>query len=99
LQRTCSLETIMTKPTTSLALLSLLAALPAWAEADQRPLLEVSKGESGRLVLVSQTDRRQLETRLESVGLRGEYRTGQMLWVDRRQDGGTVVGLGYQRRF
>jgi hypothetical protein len=88
----------MTK-TACLAFLSLFAALPVWADADQRPLFQVSKGEGGRLVLVAQTDQHQHETRLESVGLRGEYRNGQMLWVDRRQDGGTVVGMGYQRRF
>lgn len=88
----------MTKPAVY-ALLTTLLSMPVWADMEPRPLLELSKGESGRLMLVAQPDARQLEARLESIGIRGEYRDGRMLWVDRRQDGGTVVGMGFQRRF
>lgn len=88
----------MTK-TTLYALLTMFLSMPAWAGNEARPLIELSKGEAGRLLLVTQVDPLRQEARIDSVGLRGEYRNGQLLWIDRRQDGGTVVGMGYQRRF
>jgi len=88
----------MTK-STLYALLTAFLTMPAWASNEVRPVLELSKGEAGRLMLVTQVDSQQRKPRIDSVGLRGEYRNGQVLWIDRRQDGGTVVGMGYQRRF
>jgi hypothetical protein len=88
----------MTKPALY-ALLTAFLIMPAWAGNESHPVFELSKGEAGRLMLVAQSDERERESRLDSVGLRGEYRNGQLLWVDRRQDGGTVIGLGYQKRF
>ena len=88
----------MTKPVISAVLISFLS-LPAWADSESYTLVQLSKGEAGRLTLVTQAEVRPMETRLDSIGIRGEYRNGHLLWIDHRQDGGTVVGMGYKVRF
>jgi hypothetical protein len=89
----------MTKPVLFAMLITFLA-MPAWAEHQEaRSLAQLSKGESGQLLLVAKEDALQASPRLESIGLRGQYRDGRLFWVDRHQNGGTVVGMGFQRRF
>jgi len=83
-----------------ISMLITFLAWPAWADVQEpRNLAQLSEGEAGRLILVARQDALQAAPRLESIGLRGEYRDGRLFWVDRRQDGGTVVGMGFQRRF
>ena len=78
----------------------LLATSAACADAEVAHRLNtLTRGEDGQVILVARADPLRPDSRLESIGLRGEYRDGRVLWVDRRQDGGTVIGLGYQRRF
>jgi len=78
-------------------------AVDVQAEGNHTPLFEISRGDSGRLLIVASRDEApEPQWRLDrigSLGVQGEYRHGQLIWVNRQPDGGTEFGIGFKRRF